>query len=51
MLGLVAVCVDDDKPSFRYVLIEGTAEVSTDLDEMSVWVTPTGVVARKSVAD
>ncbi|MDQ4090322.1 MAG: PPOX class F420-dependent oxidoreductase [Actinomycetota bacterium] len=30
----VALCVDDDRPPFSYVMIEGTAEVSDDLDEM-----------------
>jgi PPOX class probable F420-dependent enzyme len=33
----VALCVDDDQPPFAYVLIEGAAEVSTDLDDMLVW--------------
>lgn len=38
----VALCVDDDQPPFSYVMIEGTAEVSTDLDEMLVWATRLG---------
>lgn len=38
----VALCVDDDRPPFSYVLIEGTAEVSTDLDEMLRWATRIG---------
>lgn len=38
----VAICVDDDRPPFSYVLIEGTAVVSTDLDEMLVWATRIG---------
>lgn len=38
----VAICVDDDQPPFAYVLIEGTAEVRTDLDEMLVWATRIG---------
>ncbi len=38
----VALCVDDDQPPFSYVLIEGTAEVSTDLDEMLLWATRIG---------
>jgi PPOX class probable F420-dependent enzyme len=33
----VAICVDDDKPPFAFVLVEGLAEVSTDLDDMLVW--------------
>lgn len=38
----VAVCVDDDRPPFGYVLVEGTAEVSTDPDELLVWATRLG---------
>ena len=38
----VAICVDDDQPPFSYVLIEGTAEVSSDLGEMLVWATRIG---------
>ncbi len=38
----VAICVDDDQPPFSYVLVEGTAQVSTDLDEMLVWATRIG---------
>ncbi len=38
----VALCVDDDQPPFGYVMIEGTAEVSTDLDEMLLWATRIG---------
>lgn len=40
--GRVALCVDDDRPPFSYVLIEGRAEVSTDLDEMLLWATRIG---------
>lgn len=38
----VAICVDDDQPPFAYVMVEGTAEVRTDLDEMLVWATRIG---------
>ena len=38
----VALCVDDDQPPFAYVLVEGTAEVSTDLEEMLLWATRIG---------
>ena len=38
----VAICVDDDQPPFSYVLIEGLADVSTDLEEMLVWATRIG---------
>ena len=35
----MALCVDDDQPPFSYVLVEGTVEVSEDLDEMLAWAT------------
>ncbi len=38
----VAICVDDDQPPFSYVLIEGTAQVSRDLNDMLVWATRIG---------
>jgi len=38
----VAICVDDDQPPFSYVLIEGTAAVSTDLHDMLLWATRIG---------
>lgn len=38
----VALCVDDDRPPFSYVMIEGTAEVSDDLDAMLPWATRLG---------
>lgn len=38
----VAICVDDDRPPFSYVLIEGTAALSTDLDDMLLWATRIG---------
>ena len=38
----VALCVDDDQPPFSYVMIEGTAAISEDLDEMLVWATRLG---------
>ncbi len=40
--GRVAVCIDDDQPPFSFVLIEGTAGVSTDLEEMLHWATRIG---------
>jgi PPOX class probable F420-dependent enzyme len=30
----VAMCVDDQQPPFSYVLVEGTATLSDDLDEL-----------------
>ena len=38
----VAVCVDDDRPPFSYVLVEGTAQISTDLDDLLLWATRIG---------
>jgi PPOX class probable F420-dependent enzyme len=32
-----ALCVDDDTPPFAYVLIEGTVELSDDIDDMLPW--------------
>jgi PPOX class probable F420-dependent enzyme len=33
----IALLVDDEAPPFAYVLTEGTAEVSEDLDQMLEW--------------
>jgi PPOX class probable F420-dependent enzyme len=33
----VAICVDDGHPPFAFVVIEGTAEISEDLDDMLAW--------------
>jgi PPOX class probable F420-dependent enzyme len=33
----IALLVDDEAPPFAYVLIEGTAEVSDDLNQMLDW--------------
>jgi hypothetical protein len=38
----VAICVDDDTPPFSFVLVEGTVEITEDLDEMLVWATRIG---------
>jgi PPOX class probable F420-dependent enzyme len=35
----VSLCVDDDQPPFSFVVIEGTVEVSDDLEEMLIWAT------------
>jgi len=40
--GRVAICVDDQRPPFAYVMVEGIAETSSDLDEMLVWATRIG---------
>ncbi|WP_424215037.1 PPOX class F420-dependent oxidoreductase [Streptomyces sp. BI20] len=33
----VALCVDDDRPPFSYVILQGRAEVIEDLDETRRW--------------
>ena len=38
----VMLALDDERPPFAYVLIEGTAELSDDLDELRPWATRIG---------
>lgn len=38
----VCICVDDETPPFAFVQIEGTADVSDNLDEMLHWATRIG---------
>ena len=38
----VALGIDDETPPFAFVLIEGTATISADLDEMLGWATRIG---------
>jgi PPOX class probable F420-dependent enzyme len=33
----VSLCVDDDRPPFSFVVVEGVAEISEDLDEVRLW--------------
>ena len=35
----VALCVDEETPPFAFVIVEGLASVSEDLEEMLVWAT------------
>ncbi|MFC9843182.1 PPOX class F420-dependent oxidoreductase [Streptomyces sp. NPDC060223] len=35
--GRVALCVDDDRPPFAFVVLEGRAELSEDLGELRHW--------------
>jgi hypothetical protein len=37
-----SLCVDDDRPPFSFVLIEGTVALSDDLDEVREWATRIG---------
>lgn len=38
----VCLCVDDERPPFSFVVVEGKVDVSEDLDEMLVWATRIG---------
>ncbi len=38
----LALCVDDDTPPFTFVVIEGTATVGEDPDELLHWATVIG---------
>jgi PPOX class probable F420-dependent enzyme len=33
----VSLCVDDEAPPFAFVIVEGTATLSDDLDELRAW--------------
>ena len=35
----VCLCVDDDRPPFSFVIIEGTATFADDLDALRIWAT------------
>jgi PPOX class probable F420-dependent enzyme len=35
----VSICVEDDEPPFGFVRVDGTAELSHDLDELLAWTT------------
>ncbi|MEU0112896.1 PPOX class F420-dependent oxidoreductase [Streptomyces bobili] len=37
--GRVALCVDDDRPPFDFVVLQGRARISEDLDQMRIWAT------------
>jgi PPOX class probable F420-dependent enzyme len=47
--GRAALCVDDEKPPFAFVSVEGTAHTSADLEALLVWTTKIG--ARYMGAD
>jgi PPOX class probable F420-dependent enzyme len=40
--GRVALCVDDDRPPYSFVVLQGRARVSEDLDEIRLWATRIG---------
>jgi PPOX class probable F420-dependent enzyme len=35
----ISLCVDDERPPFGFVLIEGTARLSDNLDDVRAWAT------------
>ena len=37
-----ALCVDDDRPPFSFVVVEGVAEIDDDPDELRRWATRLG---------
>jgi PPOX class probable F420-dependent enzyme len=45
----VAICVDDERPPFDFVTLQGRAELSDDLDTLRVWATR--IAARYMGAD
>lgn len=38
----VSICIDDDNPPYSFVIIEGTATLSEDPDELLTWATRIG---------
>lgn len=40
--GRIALCVDDDRPPYSFVVLRGRARVSEDLDEIRHWATRIG---------
>ncbi|MFG2123192.1 PPOX class F420-dependent oxidoreductase [Streptomyces sp. NPDC048710] len=37
--GRIALCVDDDRPPFHFVVLQGRARLSEELDEVRLWAT------------
>lgn len=40
--GRVALCVDDDRPPYAYVVLQGRAEIGEDPEELLAWATRIG---------
>ncbi|MFJ7209709.1 PPOX class F420-dependent oxidoreductase [Streptomyces sp. NPDC098789] len=40
--GRVALCVDDDRPPFSYVVLQGRATITEDMDDTLLWATRIG---------
>jgi hypothetical protein len=43
-----SICVDDDRPPFSFVLVEGVVELGDDLDDVRNWATR---IARRYMGD
>ncbi|MFE2102212.1 MULTISPECIES: PPOX class F420-dependent oxidoreductase [unclassified Streptomyces] len=37
--GRIALCVDDERPPFHFVVLHGRARLSEELDELRLWAT------------
>jgi PPOX class probable F420-dependent enzyme len=35
--GRAAICIDDDRPPFSFVMLEGRVEIVEDLDQVRLW--------------
>jgi len=46
--GRISICVDDEVPPFAFARIDGTAEMSDDMDERKKWATR---IAAKYMGD
>jgi PPOX class probable F420-dependent enzyme len=44
----IAICVDDERPPYAFACIDGTAELSDDLDALKLWATK---IAGKYMGD
>jgi PPOX class probable F420-dependent enzyme len=40
--GYAAMCIDDERPPFSFVMLEGPVELSADMDELRKWATVVG---------
>jgi PPOX class probable F420-dependent enzyme len=40
--GWAALCVDDERPPFSFVTVEGSVELGSDLDDLRHWATRIG---------
>ncbi len=38
----MSLCVDDERPPFSFVIVDGTVDLSEDLDDVLVWATRIG---------